>query len=244
MSIIPPGVSHSLQFYLSGPLPCPYLPAQVERKLFTRLNDDDPALSADINATLCRAGFRRSHNVIYRPACTACNACVPVRIPVRVFLPSRSLRRVTAQNRDLFWQRTEATATAELFILFSSYQNSRHGDSDMARMNYHDFAAMLQEGHADTHLYLLRDGCGKLKGCMIADHVGDGLSAVYSFFDPGDLKRSLGTFLILSLVTEAQVQEWPCVYLGYWVAQSRKMSYKARFTPLQALGPHGWDWLT
>ena len=113
----------------------------------------------------------------------------------------------------------------------------------MARMSAADFAAMLTEGRADTHLYLLRDSLNNLKGCIIADHVGDGLSAVYSFFAPQEAPRSLGTFLILSLVAEAQKRHWPFVYLGYWVAESRKMSYKTRFKPMQFLGPNGWDWI-
>ncbi|MDR3451000.1 MAG: arginyltransferase [Alphaproteobacteria bacterium] len=243
MSIIPHGLSRNLQFYLSGPLPCPYLPAQVERKLFTRLDSPDPAENAAINATLCRTGFRRSHDVVYRPACTACNACIPVRIPVKLFKPSRNLKRLAARNADLVWQRATTAPDAEMFALFSAYQQGRHADSDMAHMTDAEFAAMLQEGQADTHMYQLRDGGGALKACVIADHVGDGISAVYSFFTPDEPRRSLGTQIILSLVTEAQARDWPFLYLGYWVAESRKMSYKARFKPLQALGPQGWDWL-
>jgi leucyl-tRNA---protein transferase len=224
-------------------LPCPYLPAQVERKLFTRLKDDDREANAEINAALCRVGFRRSHDVVYRPACNACNACIPVRIPVQFFEPSRSLRRVLKHNQDLRWHHTEPVPSRELFDLFIKYQASRHGDSDMARMTEEDFAAMLTEGQADTHLYQLRDQNDVLVACMIADHVGDGLSAVYSFFEPNEPDRSLGTFLILSLVTEAQNRHWPFVYLGYWVAESRKMAYKSRFRPMQFLGPNGWSWL-
>jgi arginine-tRNA-protein transferase len=242
MSIIPPGIALNLQFYLSGPLPCPYLPAQVERKLFTRLNPDDPQPNADINGALCRAGFRRSHDILYRPACGACNACVPVRIPVAVFSPSRSLRRVAAYNRDLHVDCLPPRPSAELFSLFSAYQQARHGDSDMAHMTAKDFAAMLEEGCADTHLYCLRDGDNVLQGCMIADHVGDGISAVYSFFSPEMPRRSLGTALILSLIAAAQERHWPFVYLGYWIALSRKMSYKSRFQPLQILTPNGWNW--
>jgi arginyl-tRNA--protein-N-Asp/Glu arginylyltransferase len=248
MSIIPPGVSRNLQFYLSGALPCPYLPAQVERKLFTRLEGEDPAVDAAINGALCRAGFRRSHDVIYRPACSNCNACIPVRVPVRLFDASASQRRVAARNLGLVWERADPAPTSELFALFSNYQLGRHGDSDMARMTLRDFAAMLEEGRADTHLYLLRDATEQkadwtLVGCMIADHVGDGLSAVYSFFDPTQSRRSLGTHLILSLINEARAQDWPFVYLGYWVAASRKMAYKVKYRPLQFLGPNGWDWL-
>ncbi|MDE2030416.1 MAG: arginyltransferase [Alphaproteobacteria bacterium] len=242
MSVIPPSLNRDLRFYLSGPAPCPYLPAQIERKLFTRLSGD-AAADKEINAALCRAGFRRSHDIVYRPACSACNACIPVRVPVRLLHLSRSQKRTAARNRDLVLTRIAPEPTDELSDLFFAYQRTRHGDSDMARMTRDDFDAMLREGQADTHLYLLRDEAGALKGCMIADSVGDGLSALYSFFDPEEPKRSLGTQLILSLVDAAQERALPFVYLGYWIAQSRKMAYKSHFRPLQYLGPHGWDWL-
>jgi leucyl-tRNA---protein transferase len=190
-----------------------------------------------------RAGFRRSHDIAYRPACTHCNACVPVRVPVRLFNPSRNLKRVAAHNRDLSLSVTNAEPSDELYALFIAYQRSRHADSDMALMNEEDFAQMLQEGAAGTKLYQLRNEAGALLACVIADPVGDGLSAVYSFYAPDEPKRSLGTQLILSLIGEAQRENLPYVYLGYWIEASRKMSYKARFQPLQALGPQGWDWL-
>jgi arginine-tRNA-protein transferase len=243
MSILPLGLSSRLQFYLSGPLPCPYLPAQVERKLFTRLNEPSSEANSEINAALCRVGFRRSHDVVYRPACSNCNACIPVRIPVQIFSPSRSLRRVIARNTDLQWRRVDIKPSEELFDLFVSYQKLRHGDSDMAQMDQDDFAAMLKEGQTDTCLYQLRDGNEVLKGCIITDTVGDGFSAVYSFYAPDEKRRSLGTQLILSLISEAQIEHKAFVYLGYWVAQSRKMAYKSRFKPLQFLGPNGWGWL-
>lgn len=242
MSVIPPGLSRLLQFYLSGPLPCPYLPGQVERKLFTRLTDD-PSLNLEINAMLTRAGFRRSHDIAYRPACTNCNACVPVRVPVRLFSPSRNLKRVAASNRDLRLEITNAVPTDELYNLFLTYQRERHADSDMAMMTENDFELMLTEGDADTRLYSLRDTSDALLACVITDPVGDGLSAVYSFYTPDQPKRSLGTQLILSLIEEMQRERQAYVYLGYWIEASRKMSYKKRFQPLQALGPQGWDWL-
>src|SRR5580698_6264135 len=123
MSIIPPGLSRLLQFYLSGPLPCPYLPGRVERKLFTRLTEKAET-DAEINSTLTRAGFRRSHDIVYRPACSECSACVPVRIPVRAFAPSRSLRRVAAINRDLTLEVSGTYVTDELFALFMAYQTA------------------------------------------------------------------------------------------------------------------------
>ena len=243
MSVIPPALSQELRFYLSGPLPCPYLPGQVERKLFTRLSPDDPQASASTNGALCRAGFRRSHDVVYRPACTACNACVPVRLPVRFFTPSRSLKRIAVRNKDLSWHRTDAVPSEELFRLFSAYQRSRHGDSDMARMTSADFASMLQEGKVDTQLYQLRDAEGVLKGCMIVDPVGDGVSAVYSFYAADEARRSLGSALILALIAEAQRSGLSFVYLGYWIQNSEKMAYKTRFQPLEFLGTQGWNWL-
>ncbi|HEU0118267.1 MAG TPA: arginyltransferase [Alphaproteobacteria bacterium] len=242
MSIIPPGLSRLLQFYLSGPLPCPYLPGRVERKLFTRLTGE-PETDAEINATLTRAGFRRSHDIVYRPACHECNACVPVRIPVHAFKPSRSLKRIAALNRDLTVEVAGTDITEEQYDLFCRYQAARHPDSDMARMSRLDFAHMLQEGEADTHIYQLRDTKGVLVGAVITDHVSDGFSAVYSFFAPREARRSLGAQLILTLIDEAAKKDLQYVYLGYWIAASRKMAYKARFQPLQALGPQGWDWL-
>jgi len=243
MSIIASPLIRDLQFYLSGPMPCPYLQGRIERKLFTRLKKGEDELNEGINGALCRAGFRRSHDVVYRPACEFCNACIPVRIPVHSFIPTRSMKRVIAQNHDLNWRQSDAVPSAELFALFSFYQQSRHGDSDMANMTYGEFAAMLEEGQAGTRLYLLHDENEILQGCMISDFVGDGLSAVYSFFAPDMPKRSLGIFMILSLVAEAQKQNWPFVYLGYWVAEARKMAYKSRFQPMQYLGSHGWEWM-
>ena len=242
MSIIPPGLSRLLQFYLSGPLPCPYLPGRVERKLFTRLTGEKET-DAEINATLTRAGFRRSHDIVYRPACHECNACIPVRIPVRAFTPSRSLKRIASINRDLTLEIGGTDVTEEQYALFTAYQATRHPDSDMARMSWSDFTHMLKEGEADTHIYQLRAPSGELVGGIITDHVSDGYSAVYSFFAPHQSRRSLGAQLILTLIEEARIRNLPYVYLGYWIAASRKMAYKARFQPLQALGPQGWDWL-
>ncbi|MBI1274238.1 MAG: arginyltransferase [Alphaproteobacteria bacterium] len=242
MSIIPPGLSRNLQFYLSGPLPCPYLPEQVERKLFTRLSGDG-ARDAQTNSGLTRAGFRRSHDIVYRPACPQCSACVPVRIPVRQFAPSQSLRRTQRRNADLTLEITGTDVTQEQFALFTAYQQSRHADSDMARMSFADFNAMVREGQTGTKIFQLRTPGGALAGAVLADTIGDGYSAIYSFFDPAEAKRSLGVMLIMMLVHEAEYANLPYVYLGYWIARSRKMAYKARFRPLQALGPHGWDWL-
>lgn len=237
MSVIPPLHRPLQQFFRSGPMPCPYLPGRVERKLFTRLMGIN---AGEINSQLSRAGFRRSHDIIYRPVCPGCTACVPVRVPVARFQPSRMMRRVARANADLSFTLAPAEATMEQFQLFAAYQDARHNDSDMNRMAPGDFAAMLEEGQADTHLLEGRDATGRLRAVMLVDRLDDGYSAVYSFFDPTEPKRSLGTQLILALIALAQSQDRPFVYLGYWIEGSRKMDYKVRFQPMEALGRDGW----
>ncbi len=237
MSTLPSKTLLDLPFYLSGPSPCPYLPARVERKLFTRL---DGQADAEINGALCRVGFRRSEDVVYRPACEGCEACVPVRLSISAFKPSRSLRRVAARNVGLNFDEKPLRSTPEMYGLFMEYEKARHGDGDMARMDEKDFDSMIQRNHASTRLFCLSDAQGALKGCMLADEVDDGFSAVYSFFETKEPRRSLGTALILDLIEKAREKGLSYVYLGYWIAESRKMSYKSRFEPLQRLGPDGW----
>lgn len=241
MALIPSGLSRLAQFYLSGPLPCPYLPGQVERKLFTRITgvaDRDAAL----NSALTRAGFRRSHDIVYRPACPSCQACVPVRVPTAEFAPGRTQRRIMRRNDDLVAQLVPAEPDDEQFELFLAYQRSRHADSDMARMSYVDYRAMIKEGQAATHLLTLRrKSDDALRAVMLTDQLSDGFSAIYCFFAAEDPARSLGTQTIISLIATARAENLPYVYLGYWINAARKMAYKAQFRPVQRLGPHGWE---
>lgn len=237
MSVISPRHRPIQQFFRSGPMPCPYLPGQIERKLFTRIGGP---FSAEVNSSLSRAGFRRSHDIVYRPVCAACAACVPVRIPVIAFRPGKSLRRVLKANADVTVQEVQPTATGEQFRVFSAYQRSRHKDSDMARMGMADFTAMIDEGRADTCLFEARDDTGRLVGGLLADRLVDGYSAVYSFFDTKENGRGLGNYLILKLIEICRAQRRSHVYLGYWIEGSRKMAYKARFRPIEALGRDGW----
>ncbi|MEI6986054.1 MAG: arginyltransferase [Rhodospirillaceae bacterium] len=237
MSIIPPQIRPIQQFFRSGPMPCPYLSGRIERKLFTRLNGP---YAAEVNSTLSRAGFRRSHDIVYRPVCPNCSACVPVRVPVAEFVPNRSLRRVLRANADLAVVEVVAEATIEQFDLFTAYQQARHGDSDMAGMSILDFVAMIGEGSTDTSLFEARDVSDRLIACILCDRLADGYSAIYSFFDATLERRSLGSYLILKLIEQCQLQELPHLYLGYWIEGSRKMSYKARFRPLESLGYDGW----
>jgi arginine-tRNA-protein transferase len=224
-------------FYRTAALPCPYLPGKTERKLVTELAGRHA--SAFYNE-LSRAGFRRSHHLAYRPACVGCAACVPVRIPVADFTESRSLKRIRNLNRDLIPRPIEADATLEQFRLFQRYQRSRHADSDMAAMTFGDYQAMIEDSPVATKMTELRMRDGTLLGAGIYDPLDDGLSAVYSFFEPEFGKRSLGTFLVLALIDEARRRKLAYVYLGYWIADSAKMSYKARFRPLEALARQGW----
>ena len=224
-------------FYRTAALPCPYLPGKAERKLVTELAGRHA--SAFYNE-LSRAGFRRSHHLAYRPACIGCSACVPVRIPVAHFDESRSLRRIRNANRDLLRRCLEADATLEQFRLFQRYQRSRHAESDMAAMTFGDYQAMVEDSPVATKMVELRDAAGVLMGSGLYDPLDDGLSAVYSFYAPEAAKRSLGTFLVLALVDEARRRHLDYVYLGYWIAESAKMSYKARFRPLEALSAKGW----
>lgn len=225
-------------FFRSVPMQCPYLPDRLERKLFTRMESGD---LSRLNSRLARAGFRRSHDVLYRPVCPGCRACLPVRIPVDRMTSSRSLTRVRRRNRDLILSVQPSEATREAFQLFEHYQAVRHGDSDMARMALTDFTAMLEEGAGDAFLLEARDGEGRLVGVLLADRLEDGFSAVYSFFDPGAVKRSLGTFLVLALTELALAEGLPQVYLGYWIKGSPKMDYKSRFSPLEALIDGRWQ---
>lgn len=244
MSVIPPKPGRILQFYLSGLMPCPYLPDQVERKLFTRLTDDD-AVNQEMSSSLTRAGFRRSHDVLYRPACPSCMACVPVRIAVKGFVPSRSCRRIMVRNKDLVFEKTEDLDDLSIYALFIQYQEARHTDGEMAQMTFQDFQVMLRDGQVGTALYKLRERSGaRNDGYILIDTVADGYSAVYSFFRPDQPRRSLGIQLILSLIELARQNHLSYVYLGYWIRNSKKMAYKSKFSQLQALGPQGWQPMT
>lgn len=216
---------------------CPYLPGQLERKIVTELTG---AEAEALHESLSRAGFRRSHSIAYAPACPGCNACVPVRIVVQDLQPRRSFRRILRLNEDLKAQSMSARATAEQYWLFSRYQEARHSGSDMALMEFYDYRSMVEDSPINTLEIEFRHPDNTLVGVILTDHMSDGLSAVYSFFAPDLDHRSLGTYMILWLVKEAQRLRLPYIYLGYWIAESRKMSYKRRFQPLEAFGPSGW----
>ena len=228
-------------FYTTAPLPCPYLEDRLERKLVTELSGADAEALHD---RLSRAGFRRSHNIAYAPVCPGCQACIPIRINGRAFRPSRTQRRVAAANAAVEGFEVPPRATTEQFALFQRYQAARHADGDMAAMGFYDFRAMVEDTPIETCMVEFRDPDDTLVAACLTDRLSDGLSAVYSFFDPRHSARSLGTFMILWLVRRALALDLPYVYLGYWVPESRKMAYKAAFRPAEILWGGQWRSLT
>lgn len=238
----PPVMRHTPQsapqFYVTAPQPCPYLHGRAERKLFTAMAGDR---ARDLNNALSRQGFRRSQNVVYRPSCESCVACMSARIRVRDFVASRSQRRVMRRNAALHRTGLSAWATEEQFDLFRRYLGHRHADGGMADMDIFEFAAMIEETPVRTRVFEYRAPAppgeaaqdGDLAAVCLTDVLDDGLSLVYSFYDPDRIGDSPGSFMILDHVRMAREAGLPYVYLGYWVPGSRKMDYKARFGALE-----------
>jgi arginine-tRNA-protein transferase len=229
------------QFYLTSPAPCPYLPGRMERKVFTRLSGE---VARALNDALTHAGFRRSQNIAYKPSCESCQACISVRIVVDAFEASRSLVRVGERNRDVAAEVVDPWATEEQFTLLRRYLDVRHQGGGMSEMSMFDYVAMVEDSAVETHLVEYRrqggDRSGELVAVGLTDVLSDGLSMVYSFFDPSQTARSLGTFMVLDHIEQARSRGLPYVYLGYWIDGCQKMSYKARFAPLEARIGAGW----
>ena len=231
---------HAPQFYVTAPQPCPYLHGRAERKLFTALVGEN---ATELNNALSRQGFRRSQNVLYRPSCESCMACMSARIRVADFKPSRTQRRVQSRNAGLRRVATSAWATEEQYELFRSYLDVRHADGGMADMDIFEFASMIEETPVRTRVIEYRaagveggrfkQGDDQLIAVCLTDILDDGLSLVYSFYEPELEHFSLGTHIILDHIEMARSSGLPYVYLGYWVPGSRKMDYKARFGALE-----------
>lgn len=226
------------QFYVTAPQPCPYLEGRMERKLFTALQGE----SADrLNDSLSQQGFRRSQNVLYRPSCAECSACLSARINVERFAPSRSQRRTSARNVDIARRAKSPWASEEQYELFRSYLDSRHADGGMADMDVFEFAAMIEETPIRSRVVEYTDkNSGALIGVSLTDVLSDGLSMVYSFYAPDMPKRSLGTYMILDHIEIAREAGLPYVYLGYWVPGSQKMGYKSKFSGLEVYSGGQW----
>lgn len=230
---------HSLpiapQFYVTAPQPCPYLEGRMERKLFTAVHGEH---ANTLNNALSRQGFRRSQNVLYRPSCADCAACLSARIRVADFTPSRTQRRTARANAGLRRVANAPWATEDQYALFRRYLEARHADGGMADMDVFEFAAMIEETQVRSRIIEYREddpetGRERLVAVCLTDLLDDGLSMVYSFYDPALQRRSLGTQLILDHVDIAREAGLPYVYLGYWVPGSPKMGYKSRFAALE-----------
>ncbi|MFK5978881.1 MAG: arginyltransferase [Rhizobiaceae bacterium] len=235
------------QFYLTAPAPCPYLEGREERKVFTHLVGEQ---APGINDMLTNGGFRRSQNIAYRPACERCRACVSVRVLTDEFELSRSFKRLAKRNDDLIGEVVPNSPTSEQFSLFRRYLDDRHLDGGMADMTVLDYSMMVEDSHVNSCVVEYRKRgpdsgiTGKGEGDVIAvaltDILQNGLSMVYSFFDPAEDKRSLGTYMVLDHITRSRKLGLPFVYLGYWVEGSPKMSYKSRFMPQERLEGGHW----
>ena len=243
------------QFYVTAPQPCPYLAGRMERKLFTALQGET---AETLNDTLSKQGFRRSQNVLYRPSCAECSACLSARIRVADFAPRRSQRRVQARNAALQRDATSPWATEEQYALFRRYLDSRHADGGMADMDIFEFAAMIEETPVRSRVVEYREpGLGQmlasadrhvpagaisdLAAVCLTDVLDDGLSMVYSFYEPSLARRSLGTYIILDHVEIARAAQLPYVYLGYWVPGSPKMGYKSGFDAVEIYKGGRWQ---
>lgn len=225
-------------FFSTDLAPCPYLENRLERRLVVSLEDDK---AVDHQDRLVLAGFRRSQTYAYRPVCPGCQACVPIRIPVEKFVLTRSWRRTLRHNADLHAIEQPSRATEEHFTLFERYLSSRHADGGMANMGWNEYRAMVEDSPKNSQIVEWRHGDETLAGVSLTDRFKSGLSGVYKFFDPDEAKRSLGTLIILWHVQRASELRLPYVYLGYWIAGSPKMDYKARFRPLEQLTSRGWE---
>jgi arginine-tRNA-protein transferase len=233
------------RFFVTSPAPCPYLPGKSERKVFTELKG--PHADA-LNDALGRIGFRRSQTVAYRPSCLDCAACVSVRVVAGEFVPSATQKRNIKRNGDLVATVCKPWSTNEQFDLLQRYLGVRHPGGGMATMDEVDFADMVE--HTPVTSYVIeyrepsRDGVtpGRLVGACLTDRQGDGLSMIYSFYDPEhDRRTGLGNYIILDHIHRAVALGLHYVYLGYWVQGSPRMNYKVRYRPMERLARKGWE---
>jgi len=231
------------RFFVTTPAPCPYLAGKTERKVFTELTG---AHAAELNEALGRIGFRRSQGVAYRPSCLDCQACVSVRVVANEFKPNGTQRRLMRRHSDLVITACKPWTTEEQYALLRRYLAARHPGGGMAEMDEFDFADMVEQTPVTTYMVEYREPSsngrpGRLIGACLTDQQSDGLSMVYSFFEPDHAERDgLGTFIILDHISRAKAARLPFVYLGYWVKGSARMQYKIKFQPMERLGPSGW----
>ena len=233
------------RFFVTSPAPCPYLPGRSERKVFTELKGPH---ADSLNDALSRIGFRRSQTVAYRPSCLDCHACVSVRVVAEEFAPSGSQKRNLRDHDDLIATVCRPWSTSEQFDLLQRYLSARHPEGGMTTMDEVDFADMVEHTPVTSYVIEYREASadgvtpGRLVGACLTDRQCDGLSMIYSFYDPDlESRQGLGTYIILDHIRRSRELGLAYVYLGYWVEGSARMQYKVRFRPMEKLGRAGWE---
>ena len=225
-----------LKFYATQPHPCSYLPDEQATTLFL---DPSQPMDVQVYAELSEMGFRRSGDHLYRPHCQRCSACIPARIPANALLPSRQQKRIIKRNADLKVQAGRAGFTEEYYSLYATYIEKRHADGDMYPPSREQFNTFLVRDLPFSRFYEFRLD-GRLLAVAVTDVLPNGLSAVYTFYDPNEERRSLGRYAILWQVAEAARLGLKAVYLGYWIKNCRKMNYKTEYRPIELLVSQRW----